>query len=55
LEDVPVNVFELRDQLVKDYESYVSSFVKIRDTRIEEYVRDALDEGLLWPENLSHS
>jgi hypothetical protein len=48
-----LNVFELRDRLVKDYESYVSSFTTIKDTRIEEYVRDALDEGLLWPEPLT--
>lgn len=48
-----MNVFELRDRLVKDYKSYVSSFITIKDIRIEEYVRDALDEGLLWPEPLT--
>ena len=45
-------VFELRHQLIKDYESYVSSFIRIKDERTEEQVRQGLDEGLLWPDPL---
>jgi ATP-dependent helicase YprA (DUF1998 family) len=47
-----LDVFELRNRLIKDYESYVSSFIRIRDERIEEQVRQGLDEGLLWPDPL---
>jgi hypothetical protein len=47
-----LDVFELRDRLVEDYEVYVSSFITIKDARIGKCVRDALDEGLLWPEPL---
>jgi hypothetical protein len=31
-----LDVFALRDRLVEDYESYVGSFVKIKDARIED-------------------
>ncbi len=47
-----MNVFEVRDKLVRDYRSYVSSFMRIRDQRIREYVDRSLDEGLLWPDPL---
>jgi ATP-dependent helicase YprA (DUF1998 family) len=47
-----MNVFDLRNSLVADYRSYVSSFIHIRDTRIREYVTRELDDGLLWPEPL---
>ncbi len=29
-----MNVFDLRDRLVSDYQSYTRSFIKIRDVRI---------------------
>ena len=47
-----MNVFELRNNLVNDYKSYVSSFIQIRDDRIREHVDDQLNRGLLWPEPL---
>ncbi|MEO8354697.1 MAG: DEAD/DEAH box helicase [Chloroflexota bacterium] len=47
-----MNVFELRNQLVNDYKSYVSSFIQIRDIRIREHVEEQLKSGLLWPEPL---
>lgn len=47
-----MDVFKLRDQLIEAYGSYITSFIKIRDGRIQEYVRQRLDEGLLWPEPL---
>jgi ATP-dependent helicase YprA (DUF1998 family) len=47
-----LDVFALRDRLVGDYESYVGSFIKIKDARIEEEVMRSLDEGLLWPDPL---
>ncbi len=47
-----MNVFELRDQLVDNYKTYVSSFIQIRDSRIREHVEGQLKSGLLWPEPL---
>ena len=47
-----MNVFELRNQLVNDYKSYVSSFIQIRDNRIRAHVEEQLGSGLLWPEPL---
>nr|MBA2441837.1 DEAD/DEAH box helicase [Rubrobacter sp.] len=47
-----MDVFELRNRLVQDYGSYVDSFIRIKDARIEEEVRRSLDEGLLWPDPL---
>lgn len=45
-----MNVFELRNRLIEDYRAYVTSFVSIRDPRIQERVEEDLAEGLLWPE-----
>lgn len=47
-----MDVFQLRKRLVEDYGSYVESFIKIQDHRIEEEVRRNLEDGLLWPEPL---
>lgn len=47
-----MNVFDLRDNLVADYRSYVTSFIHIRDAEIREFVTHELDRGLLWPEPL---
>jgi ATP-dependent helicase YprA (DUF1998 family) len=47
-----LDVFELRNRLVEDYGSYVRSFIRIKDARIEEEVKESLDEGLLWPDPL---
>ncbi len=34
-----MNVFELNRNLIHDYSSYIRSFIKIRDKRIDEYVQ----------------
>jgi len=47
-----MNVFDLREQLVRDYSSYIGSFINIRDPRIREYVDEKLSGGLLWPDPL---
>lgn len=47
-----MNVFELRDRLVRDYRAYTQGFVEIADDRIRGYAQRELDEGLLWPEPL---
>jgi ATP-dependent helicase YprA (DUF1998 family)/very-short-patch-repair endonuclease len=45
-----VDVFALRDQLIKDYRHYAESFLTIRDDRIRAHVAEELDNGLLWPD-----
>lgn len=47
-----MNIFEFRNNLIRDYQSYIRSFIQIRDQRIKEYVDQSLDAGILWPEPL---
>ena len=45
-----MDVFQLRDTLIKDYREYVSSFIRIRDHRIREKVDSWFEQGRLWPD-----
>jgi ATP-dependent helicase YprA (DUF1998 family) len=47
-----VNVFDLRDTVVKEYSAYIRSFLRIKDPRIARFVEDELTSGHLWPEPL---
>lgn len=47
-----MDVFELRNHLIDDYASYVSSFLHIRDADIRKHVEKEIEEGLLWPDPL---
>lgn len=47
-----MNVFDLRNSLIQDYSSYISSFIRIRDPKIKDYVDQSIDQGLLWPDPL---
>ena len=47
-----MDVFDLRARLVSDYKSYTQSFIKIRDSRIKEFVDNSLNIGAFWPEPL---
>src|SRR3989304_10262143 len=47
-----MDIFGLRNLLVEDYSSYISSFVQIKNQRIRELVDSALRRGLLWPDPL---
>jgi ATP-dependent helicase YprA (DUF1998 family) len=47
-----MDVFQLRQRLVEDYEDYTRSFLRFRDDRIAQRVNEELDAGLLWPEPL---
>jgi ATP-dependent helicase YprA (DUF1998 family)/very-short-patch-repair endonuclease len=47
-----MDVFELRNHLTSEYGSYITSFIRIRDERINSHVRKNLDDGVLWPEPL---
>src|SRR5713226_776428 len=45
-----MDVFALRDRVVDDYKRYIESFVRIRDKRIDQFVREQFDSGALWPD-----
>lgn len=47
-----MNVFELREKLIADYSSYIRSFIRIRDARVDALVKSWLDQGVLWPDPL---
>ncbi len=47
-----MNVFEMRNRLVHDYDAFVRSFVDISDQRVKSVVDGALDGGTLWPSPL---
>lgn len=47
-----MDVFQLRNSLIKDYQQYISSFIHIRDKRNRAYVDQQLITGLLWPDAL---
>ncbi|MFH1998329.1 MAG: DEAD/DEAH box helicase [Planctomycetota bacterium] len=47
-----MNVFETHARIVKDYASYIRSFINITDSEIARKVEESLDEGRLWPQPL---
>ncbi|MFC6619270.1 DEAD/DEAH box helicase [Deinococcus radiophilus] len=47
-----MNIFELRQEVIDQYASYVSSFVHIRDRDIRDYVDGQMQSGVFWPEPL---
>ena len=47
-----MDVFELRRALINDYSKYITSFININNSRINHFVCDSLEKGILWPEPL---
>jgi len=45
-----MDVFQLRESVVNEYQAYVESFVRVYDRRVDEFVRAQLAAGELWPE-----
>lgn len=45
-----MDVFELRERVISDYRDFVTSFMSIKDPRVDEEVQRELADGLLWPE-----
>jgi len=45
-----VDVFEVRDQLVRDYRSFTAAFVEPRDERISRFLAEQLARGAQWPD-----
>jgi ATP-dependent helicase YprA (DUF1998 family) len=47
-----MNIFKFRDQLVEEYRSYVTSFIKIADPRIRGFAESCFAKEALWAEPL---
>ena len=47
---MPLDVFQLRESVVNEYRDYVTSFIRVLDNRIHQYVNNRLGQGELWPE-----
>jgi ATP-dependent helicase YprA (DUF1998 family) len=47
-----VDVFQLRQGIIQDYEEYTRSFLTILDSDIANFVHDELSRGKLWPDAL---
>ena len=47
-----MDIFGLRNRLVKDYADYIQSFILIQDERLREHVDENLGNGFLWPDPL---
>ena len=46
------NIFSFRDEIIEDYRNYIESFLKIRDPKVEQFVKTELDKGYLWKDPL---
>lgn len=47
-----MDIFDYRRRLVGDYSAYTSSFIAVRDPKLREFIREQLDNEVLWPEPL---
>ncbi len=47
-----LDVFKLRNEIINDYRSYITSFLQIKDERVEQFVQEKLDQGSLWKDSL---
>lgn len=45
-----MDVFSIRDALIRDYRAFTSGTVPVRDRRIAEHVSSLLDAGAQWPD-----
>ena len=47
-----MNIFEIHNSIISDYESYIKSFINIKNTGIKEVVENEIKSRKLWPEPL---
>lgn len=47
-----MDAFRLHRRVIQDYHDYATSFINIKDGRINQFVREELSQGVLWPEPL---
>lgn len=45
-----MDAFDVLDDVLRDYRSFVQGFLNIRDDRVREKVEQEIADGLLWPE-----
>ena len=50
--EATLDIFNLRDEIIGDYRSYITSFLKIQDPKVKEFVHEQLDQGQLWKDPL---
>ena len=43
-----LDIFNFRNEIIGDYRRYIESFLKIRDTKVREFVNQELEKGQLW-------
>lgn len=48
-----MDVFSLREQIIRDYSCYTQSFLQIRDQTIANYIENELQNGKFWPSPLA--
>nr|WP_263420053.1 DEAD/DEAH box helicase [Tolypothrix sp. PCC 7601] len=47
-----LDIFNFRNEVIGDYRRYIESFLKIRDSKVKEFVDAELDKGQLWTDPL---
>ncbi|MFQ5455356.1 MAG: DEAD/DEAH box helicase [Nitrospirota bacterium] len=47
-----MNIFNLRENVINDYQQYIEGFLNIQDERIRGFVSNELSKGILWPDPL---
>jgi superfamily II DNA/RNA helicase len=47
-----LDIFKLRDEIINDYHSYITSFLQIKDPKVEAFVHEQLQQGKLWTDPL---
>src|SRR4051794_2785837 len=45
-----MDAFGALDDVLGDYQSFVTSFLNIRDPRVKDRVEGEIEDGLLWPQ-----
>lgn len=45
-----MDVFQLRDAVVGEYREYVESFINVLDPALNDFIREKLKDGALWPD-----
>ena len=48
-----MNIFEFRQDVIRQYQAYVTSFVHIRDRDVRAYVDEQMQSGVFWPDPLA--
>ena len=51
-ENKALDIFKLRDEVIGDYRNYIESFLEIKDPKIEQFIKQELDNGHLWRDPL---